>query len=105
LLKSGLGLRRLTDEILKHYSIHPDIVIETQNVESALRFANCGLGVTFVPECVVPSLKNDQIKPNLYTLGNPIYKNTVVICYKQGEMLSAPAQAFLTMAKEKFNQY
>ncbi|WP_404456625.1 hypothetical protein [Oceanobacillus kapialis] len=32
-----MGLRRLTDEIFKNYSIHPDTVIETKNIESAFR--------------------------------------------------------------------
>ncbi|MEH6948030.1 LysR family transcriptional regulator substrate-binding protein [Bacillus sp. JJ634] len=32
LLKPGLGLRRLTDHILEHYNIQPNIVLETNNI-------------------------------------------------------------------------
>ncbi|RDU38151.1 LysR family transcriptional regulator [Neobacillus piezotolerans] len=104
LLKQGLGLRRLTDVIFKEYSINPEIMIETQNIESAFRLAIRGVGLTIIPESVITrdSIRTDAI---FYTIGNPIYKNHVVISYKKGEPLSAPAQAFLNMAKEKYRQF
>jgi LysR family transcriptional regulator, cyn operon transcriptional activator len=104
LLKNGLGLRRLTDEIFNKYSIRPNIVIETQNVESAFRLANNGVGLTIIPECII-TRDNLQTDSNCYTIGNPIFKNNVVVSYKKDELLSAPAQAFLNMAKEKYKQY
>ncbi|WP_156289825.1 LysR family transcriptional regulator [Oceanobacillus salinisoli] len=104
LLKQGLGLRRLTDVIFNEYSITPNIVIETQNIESAFRLANRGVGLTIIPESVITrnNIVNDSI---FYTLGNPIYKNHVVVSYKKGESLSAPALSFLNMAKEKYKQF
>ncbi|MEH7238524.1 LysR family transcriptional regulator [Bacillus sp. JJ1562] len=104
LLKKGLGLRRLTDEIFKDYSINPNIVIETQNIESAFRLANRGVGLTIIPESVV-TRDNMITDSNFYTLGNPVYKNHVVVSYKKGESLSAPALTFLNIAKEKYMQF
>ena len=103
LLKPELGLRRLTDEIFKRYSIQPNIVIETQNIESAFRLATSGVGLTIIPEGVV---KKDTIQTdsNYYTIGNPTYKNKVVVSYKKGEILSASALAFLNMAKTTYQQ-
>eukprot|EP00130_Batrachochytrium_dendrobatidis_P008380 XP_006683255.1 hypothetical protein BATDEDRAFT_93025 [Batrachochytrium dendrobatidis JAM81] len=100
LLKSGMGLRRLTDEIFKNYSIHPEIVIETKNIESAFRLANSGIALTIIPECII-TRESMQSDSNLFTLGNPVYKNNVVVSHKKGEALSAPALAFLNMAKRE----
>lgn len=104
LLKPGLGLRRLTDQILEHYRIDPEIVLETQNIENAFRLSNSGLGLTIVPECVLER-DNVETEANLFTLGNPIYKNTVVISYVKDVPLSPTAFAFLQMTKEKYKRY
>ena len=44
------------------------------------RLSNSGLGLTIIPGCVV---ERDNIitEANLFTLGNPVFKNTVVISY------------------------
>lgn len=104
LLKSGLGLRRLTDQILEHYRIEPEIVLETQNIENAFRLSNSGLGLTIIPECVLER-DNVETEANLFTLGNPIYKNTVVISYAKDVPLSPAAVAFLQMTKEKYKRF
>ena len=104
LLKPDLGLRRTTDTIFKDYGIVPNIVIETENIDSAFRLSERGIGLTIIPECVI---KRDQLitNCNLYTFGNPIYKNNVVISYKRGVELSSPAIAFLNMAKEVLERH
>ncbi|MGE7664477.1 LysR family transcriptional regulator [Ureibacillus composti] len=104
LLKPGLGLRRFTDQIFEKYNIKPQIVLETNNIENAFRLAKNGAGLTIIPEGVVT---RDQIKvnSNLYTLGNPTYKNKIVISYKIDNVLSPAAKAFLDFTKEKFMQF
>ncbi|RHW38360.1 LysR family transcriptional regulator [Lysinibacillus yapensis] len=105
LLKPGLGLRRLTDGIFEHYEIkQPNIILETNNIENAFRLCINGNALTFIPESVVT---RDQVKfnANLYTLGNPIFKNYVVINYKKDALLSPAAKAFLQFTKEKFIQF
>ena len=100
LLKEGLGLRRLTDKIFSDYSIKPAIILETTNIENAYRLANSGIGLTIIPEIILRS--NPHSNANLYTFGKPLIKNTVAVAYKKGEVLSAPALAFLTMAKANY---
>ncbi|BAK15284.1 transcriptional regulator [Solibacillus silvestris StLB046] len=104
LLKPGLGLRRLTDNIFDHYAISPTITLETNNIENAFRLANKGIGMTIIPECIIT---RDQLKieSNLYTLGNPVYKNSVVISYKKDVVLSHAASAFLKFAKKRYLQF
>lgn len=104
LLKPGLGLRRLTDQILDYYEVEPEIVLETQNIENAFRLSNSGVGLTIIPESV---LERDKIQTdaNLFTLGNPIFNNTVVISYVKDALLSPAAIAFLQMTKEKYKRF
>ena len=104
LLKPGLGLRRLTDKILDYYGVVPEIVLETQNIENAFRLSNNGLGLTIIPECVIERDKI-QTEANLFTLGNPVYKNQVVISYLKNTLLSPAATAFLRMTKEKYIRF
>lgn len=100
LLKQGLGLRRITDQIFYDYSLKPDIILETTNIENAYRLANYGIGLTLVPEVI---LKNNLLsKSNIYTIGNPPAKYNLVVAYKKGEVLSVPALAFLKMAKDNY---
>ncbi|MCQ6275499.1 LysR family transcriptional regulator [Bacillus sp. V3B] len=100
LLKQGLGLRRLTDQFFYDYSVKPDIILETTNIENAYRLADNGVGLTIIPEVI---LKNNQLsKSNIYTIGKPPIKYNVVVAYKKGEVLSAPALAFLNMAKDNY---
>lgn len=104
LLKQGLGLRRLTDDILGHYGVVPDIVLETQNIENAFRLSNRGMGLTIIPESVIER-DHIQTEANLFTLGNPVFKNTVVISYVKKASLSPAAFAFLQMTKEEYIQF
>ncbi|OLO27911.1 transcriptional regulator [Alkalihalophilus pseudofirmus] len=102
LLKTDLGLRRVTDEIFKTHSIDPNVKLETINIENAYRLANSGIGLTIIPECIMKN--NFPTKSNFYTFGNPLYKNNVVVAYKKKEPLSAPALAFLDMAKANYKK-
>ena len=104
LLKPGLGLRRLTDNIFEEYNIKPKIALETHNIENAFRLANKGVGMTIIPECVV-TRDQLQVESNLYTLGNPTFKNNIVISYKKDATLSPVAAAFLRFTKEKYMQF
>ena len=103
-LAPGLGLRRLTDQIFEHYNIKPKIVLETNNIENAFRLANSGLGLTIIPECVV-TRDEVRFKSNLYTIGNPTFKNKIVISYKKETPLSPAAEAFLHFTKERYMQF
>lgn len=84
--------------------IKPTIVLDTNNIENAFRLANSGLGITFIPEGVVTRDKI-QFESNLYTLGNPTFKNNIVISYKKDAMLTPAAEAFLRFTKGKFIQF
>lgn len=104
LLKPGLGLRRLTDQIFEEYKIKPIIILETNNIENAFRLANEGVAMTIIPECVIT---RDQlhVDSNLYTMGNPTYKNQIVISYKKDTQLSPVASAFLQFTKKRYMQF
>jgi DNA-binding transcriptional LysR family regulator len=101
LVKEGHGsLRRITDEFFYKYSIKPKVVLETTNIENAYRLANSGVALTFIPEVILRN--NLPSNSNYYTIGKPTFTYNVVVAYKKGEALSAPALAFLNMAKKNY---
>jgi LysR family transcriptional regulator, cyn operon transcriptional activator len=102
LLKPELGLRRMTDEIFSANGIKPNAILETINVENAYRLANSGVGLTIVPECIITN--NFKPSSRSYTFGSPPYKNNVVVAYQKGDSLSAPALAFLNVAKDYYRK-
>ena len=104
LLKPGLGLRRLTDNIFEQYAISPTITLETNNIANAFRLANKGMGMAIIPACIITS-DQLEIESNLYTLGNPVYRNSVVISYKQDAVLSPAASAFVKFTKKRYMQF
>lgn len=104
LLKPGLGLRRLTDGIFEKYDIKPKILLETSNIENAFRLSINGDCLTFIAESVV-TRDQVQYQANLFTLGNPAYKNEIVISYKKEGTLSPAAQVFLKFTKDQYMQF
>lgn len=101
LAKPGIGLRRFTDKVFAHYNIRPQIVLETQNAENALRLANNGVAITLVPQSVIENVAL-HVDANLYPLKNPMFKSHIVISYQKNAPLTPAALAFIQMAKERF---
>lgn len=101
LAKPGLGLRRFTDEVFASYNIRPKIVLETLNAENAFRLANNGIAITLVPQSVIESVAL-KVEANLYPLKNPAFKSHIVISYHKHDQCNPAADAFIQMAKERF---
>ncbi|MCG3088922.1 LysR family transcriptional regulator [Sporosarcina cyprini] len=100
LAKPGMGLRRFTDTVFAHYNIRPQIVLETLNVENALRLANKGIAITIVPQSVIECVVLTD-KANLYPLKNPEFKSHIVVSYQKNARLSPASLAFIEMAKKE----
>lgn len=49
MLKRGQMIRKITNDILSHADIKPNILLETINFETARRLACSGMGITFSP--------------------------------------------------------
>lgn len=102
LAKPGMGLRRFTDTVFAYYNIRPKIVLETLNVENALRLANKGIAITIVPQSVIECVVLTD-KANLYPLKNPGFKSHIVVSYQKNARLSPASIAFIEMAKKEIN--
>ena len=102
LLKPEMALRKVTDQILKDYDVKPNITMETLSVENALKLANEGLGITFVPESV--KNKNEHNNCKFIALDSFKYYNQVVIAYGKDDktQLSEAAKALLSMAQNNY---
>lgn len=101
LAKSGLGLRRFTNQVLNKYNIKPQIILETVSAENAFRLANSGIGITIVPQSVIENAGLLHLN-NIYPLIDPEFKSHIVISYLHDKDLNIATTAFIQLAKEMF---
>lgn len=97
-LSKSQGMGRYAREIFERYQIHPDIVMETKNIETAYRLAAIGIGITFIPQ-ICTGFSNFEKAPYYYTIGNPPMERQVVIAYRKGRELSNIERDFINLAK------
>lgn len=60
LLKEGHMLRSIADEIFEQNHIRPHCILETANMDLALRLSASGLGISFITELSTLSLQSDK---------------------------------------------
>ena len=96
-------VRQIGDRILRKAGIfEPRIVLTTSSVQTALRFAEAGMGVTFLPESYLKLFPCTH-EPNLCYMEDRYGASwSFVVAYPKGAELSAPVQYFIQLAKESF---
>ena len=98
----GQGLRKSADEVFDQYGIRPNIILETQNVETALSLVSKGMGCTFILESVIKLIKpNDPI--SCMRLNRGIFKHSMNICYRENMYLSKPMLRLIELIQEGFS--
>ncbi len=109
MLHNNNRVRMIADEMFEYYRINPNILLETQNVETLLSLSLNGMGITFTSEMFldeynVTSHKNDYKN---YSVIVPNYVKcfaTLAIGYKEERYLPRAAQEFITLAKNTFKR-
>ena len=95
-------VRQITDKILDKAGITPDIAFMTSSVETALRVASVGIGVTFMPESYI-KLFTCPVEPYYCHLEDEYNAYwTFVAAYSSLEELSKPAKEFIRILKENY---
>ncbi len=95
-------VRQIQDRILERAGITPKIRFETSSVQTSLRFASFGLGVTFMPESYIPLFNRRRHTVFCY-LEDKYEANWVFsLVYLDREGLSTPAQTFIDITKRHF---
>lgn len=95
-------VRQISNRILQNAGITPNIILTTSSVQTALRFAGVGLGVTFLPESYIQLFRCTHKPVFCYMEDRFEAYWTFVMVYPKDAALSGPAKAFIQMAKATY---
>ena len=112
LLKGNDRIRTLVNAEFNRSGFTPDIVVETENIQTAFSLAAEGMGITFCPELYLSSpytiagilesgIRN---KVEMLPLSESRYSDTVAIGYNSDRYLSKNAKAFIDTAVDIFRK-
>lgn len=97
-------VRQISERILSHANIIPDIRFQTSSVQTSLQFVSKGLGVTFAPESYLSLFRySDDIQ---FCYMEDIYEAYWIFClvYPHETENSRPVEAFTHITKELFSR-
>lgn len=106
LIHPGNRIRTLADEMFADSQITPNILLETENIETVLALCHKGMGITFYPKMFITpdeSLQSFAHKfstLNFYALDSPKARATMAIGYHKGHYMSRAAKEFIRITKE-----
>ncbi len=107
LINPGNRVRMAADEMFEDAQITPEIILETENIETVLALAAKGMGVTFYPKMFVT--EDDEFHAallhragiNFYHLDHPRAHGMLGIGYHKGHYMSRATREFIRVAKER----
>ena len=109
LINEGNRVRTLANEMFEDAQITPQIVLETENIETVLALSVKGMGITFYPKMFMSSHGDindfkDKVRRhtsmNFYSLDSPKAHGTLGIGFHKGHYMSQAAREFIRIAKE-----
>ena len=106
MINKGNRVRTLADEMFEDAQITPQIILETENIETVLALAIRGMGITFYPKMFISSHKDfsDKVRQhtsmNFYSLDSPKAHGTLGIGFYKDHYMSQAAREFIRIAKE-----
>ncbi|MDO7905012.1 LysR family transcriptional regulator [Paenibacillus sp. JX-17] len=103
LLKKGQGLRKLTFDLCANAGFEPQVVFESNNIETIQSLVATGMGVTLVPHFIARATRSEFV-PAYLQLEEPSPSRTLVIAYRSGRYLSKAAEAFIDTFRNTVQQ-
>ncbi len=106
LLHEGNRVRTIADEMFEEAQITPDIVLETENIETVRNLCLRGMGITFYPRMLISDQDESFEKRlgafnlNTYSLDNPHAHSTLAIAFHKGHYMSQATREFIRLVKE-----
>lgn len=98
-LKKGQGFRKMTVDLCREAGFEPQIVFESNNMETIQSLVATGMGVTLVPHFIARAPRSEFV-PVYLPLAEPVPGRTLVIAYRRGRYLSRAAEAFIATFKD-----
>ncbi|WP_059052629.1 LysR family transcriptional regulator [Paenibacillus senegalimassiliensis] len=102
-LKKGQGFRKLTVDLCRSAGFEPNVVFESNNMETVQSLVAAGMGITLVPRFIARA-KRSELIPSYLPLTQPVPSRTLVIAYRKGRYLSKAAEAFIDTFKATMEQ-
>lgn len=96
-LKKGQGFRKLTIDLCRNAGFEPNVVFESNNIETVQSLVAAGMGITLVPRFIARAKRSELIPVYLPLASDP--SRTLVIAYRKGRYLSKAAEAFIETFK------
>jgi len=107
LINPGNRVRTLADEMFEEAQITPEVILETENIETVLALAVKGMGITFYPKMFISSHEvfsnhNSEEKAGIsfYSLNYPKAHGVLAIGYHKGHYMSQATKEFIRITKE-----
>ena len=106
LINPGNRVRTLADEMFEEAQFTPNIILETENIETVMALAAKGMGITFYPKMFISShtplqnLAAEHGGLNFYSLNYPKAHSVLAIGYHKGHYMSRATKEFINIAKE-----
>jgi Transcriptional regulator len=102
------SVRIVADEIFKEKQIKPNIILETESIETVLALSVKGMGITFYPKTLMNNKNlifdsNTLLGVNIYQLQYNKTHGTLAIGYQKNRYISQAAKEFINIAKKKYN--
>lgn len=102
-LKKGQGFRKLTFDLCRGAGFEPNVVFESNNIETVQSLVAAGMGITLVPRFIARA-KRSELIPAYLPLAAPAPSRTLVIAYRKGRYLSKAAEAFIETFKKTMEE-
>ncbi|AZK49057.1 LysR family transcriptional regulator [Paenibacillus lentus] len=102
-LKKGQGFRKIMMDLCRAAGFEPDIVFESNNIETVQSLVAAGMGITLVPRFIARA-KRSELIPVYVPLAEPVPSRTLVIAYRRGRYLSKAAEAFIETFRKTIEQ-
>lgn len=97
LLNKGNRIRTLVDNYFAKNKITPNIILETENTETAFALSLKGLGIAIYPEMFLGSAVTGN-EVDFFPITSEETQATLAVSYAQGRYLSKAVQAFIDTA-------
>lgn len=102
LIRFGQNISKIILDMFERHGLHPQSILEAENMVSSIYRVSTSMGFTFIPES---GTYTNFLPSNtmLFTVDEPILSYPLAIIYRDIESLSPVAKVFLRVLKEIFS--
>lgn len=103
MLKKDQQLHKIATTLCEQAGFSPRVILESESIEAAHALVTAGMGITFVPDTLIPSHQTPPY-PLYCSVDESRPTRDLVIAYKKGRYLSVAAREFISNIKAIFSK-